>query len=117
MGVPVNDVTPSPKKVLSRSTILILSGTLLGMGIGNGFSADSHVYASAAGVIGLLAYLSLDSLAVRSRKLAESRALEQATSSVEHRMEQLISRSVRTGTGGHESSGHAQVLSIASGSR
>ena len=115
MDAPVKNVTPSPKKVLSRSTILILSGTLLGMGIGNGFSADSHVFASAAGVIGLLAYLSLDSLAVRSRKLAECRALEQATSNVEHRMEQLISRSVRTVHGEHSEDDHAQLLSIASG--
>ncbi len=117
MDEPQKGVTSSPKKVLSRSTILILSGILLGMGIGNGFSADAQVFASAAGVIGLLAFLGLDSMAVRSRKLAECRALEQATSHVEHRMEMLISRSVRSGHGGGEDDDHAQLLSIATSGR
>ena len=78
--------------LLSRSTILILSGILIGMGIGNGWTASIHKLGFSAGMVGLVSYLGLDTVSRRRREKEEERALHQASCKLDTRIFRHIAR-------------------------
>lgn len=78
--------SPRPVLLLSRSTILILSGVLIGMGLSYGVTPDTQLYGFIAGIIGLFAFLGLDSHTRHQEQRAMQRAIDQATCIIEHRL-------------------------------
>lgn len=77
---------PRPALPLSRSTILILSGVLIGMGVSYGVTPDTQLYGFVAGIIGLFAFLGLDSHTRHQEQRAVQRAIDQATCVIENRL-------------------------------
>lgn len=72
--------------LLSRSTILILSGILIGWGMGYSATPDAQRYGFMTGIIGLIAFVGLDSHARRQEQKATQRAIERAASVLEDRL-------------------------------
>lgn len=70
---------PSSGPLLSASTILILSGFLIGLTIGKIVAADLSPYILACGLSGFLAFIAFDTAAHRrelQRQLAEKEVME-----------------------------------------
>lgn len=82
--------------LLSRSTILILSGLLIGIGMGNGYSPSFHYSGLMAGWVGLISFIALDFLAYRRRQKAAERKREKVTRELEGRMCRVIPRVARS---------------------
>lgn len=78
------------KPLLSHSSILILSGFLIGMVFNQMTESGVEIYVFAAGLVGLLGYLCLDELAQRRRLQAEKTEFEQATNKLERRLNRHI---------------------------
>ena len=73
---PALDVTPKPAKPwITRSSILILSGILIGMGLQLPMSTALHKSILAAGTVGLLSFLVLEGAAKLNARIARERAL------------------------------------------
>ena len=90
---PNNPQMPPPASataLLSRSTILILSGFLIGMGFGQGFALPARTYALCAGGVGLAAYLAFEQLSRRQQTKAVKRARQRASRVIERRMQRHI---------------------------
>ena len=75
-----------PTLLLSRSSILILSGVLVGMGVAQGVALDTQFYTFVAAIVGLLAFLALDSHARQKERRAARRAHKQAACVMEDRL-------------------------------
>jgi hypothetical protein len=71
--------------VLSHSTILILSGFLIGIGAGKAATPALENVVLLAGIGGLIAYIGLDSAARRRNQRATQAAVEKATQALEER--------------------------------
>ena len=82
--------------LISRSTILILSGVLIGLGFGGGYSPSFHYSGLMAGWVGLIAYIALDWLARRRKQAATQRKLERKTSALESRIFRVIPRPAKS---------------------
>ena len=66
--------------LLSTSTILILSGFLIGLTVGRTVGEDLSPYVLASGLAGFMAYLGLDAAASRREEEGQSRDKEQMES-------------------------------------
>lgn len=86
---------PKRQGLLSRSTILILSGLLIGIGLGNGYSPSFHYSGLMAGWVGLISFIALDFLAYRRREKTAERKREKQTRKLEGRMGRVIPRIAR----------------------
>ena len=75
---------------LARTTILILSSLLVGMGLGYGTSPEFQVHANSAGVVGVLFYLGLESHSRRVTERAAERAQARASGKLESRIHRHI---------------------------
>ena len=76
----------SPRQVVSRSAILILSGVLIGTTIGQGGMAGIAFYRFFAGIVGLISYLGLELVAHRQRGRVLQKALAAANSRLGSRL-------------------------------
>ncbi len=78
------------KPLLSHSSILILSGFLIGVVVRRMANPSVEVYVFAAGLIGIFCYLALDRLAQRRQQRAERIELEQANNNLDRRISRHI---------------------------
>lgn len=89
----VNGRPISPKSVpslFSRTTILILSGVLMGIGLGQPTISSIHQQSLCASLAGMVAYLGL-TVAARRRQREEIRsAFERATWNLNQRLDKFI---------------------------
>jgi len=88
--------------LISRSTIFILSGVLIGLGFGGGYSPSFHYSGLMAGWVGLIAYIALDWVARRRKKAATQRKLERKTSALESRIFRVIPRPLKSDAAAEE---------------
>jgi len=79
--------------ILSGSSILIVSGFLIGLTVGKFVAADISPYVLACGLSGFLAFLAFDQAAVR-RKVEEA---ESEQRSMEHRLDRHVHSLSSTG--------------------
>ena len=88
------DTTTPTKRVrqplFTRSTILILSGALIGYGVQMPLSSLMHISILGGGIVGLAAFLALDLLAVKKRTQMRSRMLNQMNWTLESRLHKHI---------------------------
>jgi hypothetical protein len=66
--------------LLSRSSILILSGILVGMGLRDGLQHELYLLGYFAGAIGIISYFGLELLAQRRQREATKETLQRAAS-------------------------------------
>lgn len=66
------------RPLLSRSTILILSGMLVGMGLRDGLEHQLYLTGGLAGAVGIIAYFGLELLAQRRQREATKDTLQRA---------------------------------------
>ena len=76
--------------LISQSTILILSGVLIGMAAGKAVRPDVENYVLFCGVAGLVAFIGLSSVARNRQQRATQLAVEKATTQLERRMDRHI---------------------------
>jgi hypothetical protein len=76
----------SPRQVISRSAILILSGILIGTTIGQGSLTGLAFYRFCAGIVGLISYLGLEMVAHGQRKRVLKKRLAAADSNLKSRL-------------------------------
>lgn len=69
---------PMSQPLLSRSSILILSGILVGMGLRDGLENRLYLLGYFAGAIGIIAYFGLEMLAQRRQREATKETLQRA---------------------------------------
>ena len=67
---------PDPQPLLSVCTILILSGFVLGLAMSSQMSGGLQAFVILAGLTGMLAFLGLDTAALRRRKQMERQEQE-----------------------------------------
>lgn len=89
-GRPV--AAPRPVQLVSRTAILILSGVLIGTGVGRGAPAGIYFYTFCAGVIGLISFMGLEHLAERQRQAKTRRVLEAAERTLASRIDRHVPR-------------------------
>lgn len=88
-----NAPPPAPvRPLLSHSTILILSGFLIGMVAHNYVQSQAAPYVYLTGIVGLIAYLGLGQLARSRQKRAESLACERASDMLVQRLNRHVPR-------------------------
>ncbi|MBI5761053.1 MAG: hypothetical protein HZA46_21220 [Planctomycetales bacterium] len=73
-----NDRGPISRPLLSRSTILILSGILVGMGLRDGLEHQLYLAGYFSGAVGIIAYFGLEVLAQRRQREATRETLQRA---------------------------------------
>jgi len=73
-----NDRGAIARPLLSRSTILILSGILVGMGLRDGLEHQLYLTGCLAGAVGIIAYFGLELLAQRRQREATKDTLQRA---------------------------------------
>jgi hypothetical protein len=73
-----NDRGPISRPLLSRSTILILSGILVGMGLRDGLEHQLYLVGYFSGAVGIIAYFGLEVLAQRRQREATRETLQRA---------------------------------------
>jgi hypothetical protein len=83
----------SDKPLLSHSSILILSGFLIGMVSRNAVRPGDEMLVYAAGVVGLVSYLGLGLLARARKQRATNHEFEQASTRLEKRINRHVARS------------------------
>jgi hypothetical protein len=88
-----SDAKSHRKQLISHSTILILSGFLIGIGAGKAAHPDIENYVLLAGVGGLIAYIGLDSAARRRTHRATQAAMDKATQALEERYSRHLAAS------------------------
>lgn len=88
------DTTDSTKRVrqplITRTSILILSGALIGYGVQFPLSSLMHISILGGGIVGLGAFLALDLLADKKRTEMRSRMLSQMNWTLESRLHKHI---------------------------
>jgi len=88
------DTTTPIKRVrqplISRSSILILSGALIGFGVQLPLSSLMHISILGGGLVGLGAFLALDLVAAKKRKELRTRMLNEMNWTLESRLHKLI---------------------------
>lgn len=84
--------SPKPRFLVSRSTILILSGVLIGLGFGNGFTPSFQYLGPGAGWVGLISYVGLEMLARHRRERAAQRKMERTATTLASRIYRHIPR-------------------------
>ena len=80
------------KPLLSHSTVLILSGFLIGMVCRRIADPRIEVLVFAVGVLGVVAYIGLDQVARRRQERAHRTAAERANQDLERRIDRHIAR-------------------------
>ena len=80
------------KPLLSRSTILILSGFLIGIVSQQFVDADLKIYVLSAGVFGLVAFIGLEAVASRLNARATQKASKKAEAALVERVNRHVSR-------------------------
>lgn len=84
-------VTTSPApSVISRTTILILSGVLMGVGLGQPAVSQVHRQALSASLVGLVSYLGITVAARKRHREAIQTAFEQATWNLNTRLDRFV---------------------------
>jgi len=88
------DTTTSKKKdrqpLVTRSSILILSGALIGYGVQLPLSSLMHISILGGGIVGLAAFLALDLLAMKKQKQMRDRMLFEMNWTLESRLHKHI---------------------------
>jgi hypothetical protein len=87
-----NSSNGRPGVLVSRTAILILSGVLIGNGIGNGVMSGLHFYGFCAGLIGLISFFALDVLAHQRQLLKTRRRTESVTRVLDRRIRRHVAR-------------------------
>jgi C4-dicarboxylate-specific signal transduction histidine kinase len=82
----------STRELVSRSTILILSGFLVGLGTSHGLDPAAQARVFCAAGTGFLAYVGLDLVARRRRQTADREAHSKATRQLERRIGRHVGR-------------------------
>ena len=75
------------RSLVSRSAILIVSGVLIGTGMGGGAMTGLQACSLSAGLIGVIAYFGLSWVARRSRSRLASRTIEATRATLDSRMD------------------------------
>lgn len=73
-------------RILTRSTVLILSGWFIGMATGRALPAGTESYALLVGFTGMLAFLALEYSAQQRRKTAASESFAEIVEKLEQRL-------------------------------
>ena len=89
-GRPV--AAPRPVQLVSRTAILILSGVLIGTGVGHGVPAGLYICTFCAGVIGLISFVGLEHLAERQRQSKTRRVLKATERLLASRIDRHVPR-------------------------
>jgi hypothetical protein len=82
----------TPHEFISRSTILILSGFLAGLGTSRGLDPGVQMRVFCSAGVGFLAYVALDILARRRRNSADREAQNRASRKLERRIGRHVGR-------------------------
>lgn len=78
--------------LVSQSSILILSGFLLGTVFNDSIPPEIHAYATLAGTCGVIAYIGLRFVSVRYLGMGGQMATEEAVSKLENRIDRHVAR-------------------------
>ena len=73
-------------RILTRSTVLILSGWFIGMATGRALPPGTESYALLVGFVGMLAFLGLEYSAQQRRKAAASESFAEIVEKLEQRL-------------------------------
>jgi hypothetical protein len=98
-------ISPKPApSIISRTTILILSGVLMGIGVGHASVTTAHRQALCASVAGLVSYLGLSVAARKRHREAIRTAVEQATWNLNTRLDKFTAGGVDSPSAPHHRS-------------
>ncbi|MBI5761051.1 MAG: hypothetical protein HZA46_21210 [Planctomycetales bacterium] len=87
-GRPV--ATQPTASLLSRSTILILSATLIGIGLGQPLSSPLYGQSLGGGMLGIVSYIGLAVSARQRHREAIRKAFERATWNLNQRLDKFV---------------------------
>jgi hypothetical protein len=114
-NVSINGQPVAPKRpvqLVSRTAILILSGVLVGTAVGHGVPAGIYVHCFCAGVLGLVAFVTLDHLAERRRKQTVRRALERSQRTLASRIDRHVALAPVKRSRRHRASAESSYLTV-----
>jgi hypothetical protein len=86
----IDDVEVAGKPLISRSSVLIIGGLLIGLTMSNAVHAGIRSQVFLAGAFGVVAYIGLNCVANVRRKKAIERKHEEKLSQLEARVDQHI---------------------------
>lgn len=95
-------------RLVTRSTVLILSGWFIGMATGRALAPGTEAYALLVGFAGMVAFLGLEYAAEQRKKRAACRTLAETVEKLEQRIPHEMGRSAA-----HSSHGGVAIASKA----